>query len=193
MEETYGEKFITEEYGIGYESGIVISIVSCESLGDQDIIVTVDNRWDQRDCRDNYIAVKYRQQCIDLFKGYVLDIFGEAEVFYNVAMNGLLINEDVSFNEYLDRTDECFYIYAEIKDSSYKDENQIYELGQAMSSNGNFKYVLRVVIVGDNDYGSYDDISIKEAIEKDEMSRYIVLDNSAGGLEIIFELLSIEV
>ena len=186
MEQKYGEKF---EYVTPWGnslSGTHELIVSCLSLPGQEIVVQVENyKKADKIFRDNYLAVKYQQQCTDFFKENAVKVFGEAEVFYTAPVDGLSTDLPVnaSLKQYLADTRARLVILVEIKESNYNAESQ---LGEVASLIGNYgtRYLLKIVIVKDGDYGSYNAASLEEVIGKKESAWCAIIDNSTGTAEI---------
>ena len=103
MEKKYGEPFTyAAPWGESY-SGTHQLMVTCESLTGR-VLVEIENYREEGEVfRDNYIAVKYAQETLDLFQSYVDQEFGEGRVFYEVNPRGLSedLPADATLEEYL--------------------------------------------------------------------------------------------
>jgi len=182
MEQKYGEKFEYVSPWGNSMSGTHELIVSCVSMPGQEIVVQVENyKKDDKVFRDNFLAVKYQQQSTEFFKECAVDVFGEATAFFTPTKNGLSteLSVDSSLEQYLSDTRTRLVILVEVKESDFASESQAEELSRLIGKYGSH-YLLKIVIVKDGEYGSYDAVSLEDVIGKKESARCVVVDNSTG-------------
>jgi len=166
MEQKYGEKFEhAAQYGNSM-TGTREFLATCKSLPGQHVLVQIENyTGDDRIFRDNYIAVKYLQDTIDFLHDCAVKVFGEANVYYVVNIDGLSpeLSATAAFDEYLADDRVPLVILIEAKESSYSGEGQFNEIAEHISSKVS-KFLLTMVIVDDASYGSYDRDSLYQQV-----------------------------
>ena len=166
LEKKYGEKF---EYGGPWGdgmSGTYHLLAKCESFPDQYVLVEIKNyRSSNKIFGDNYLAVKYQAECIELFHSYAKDIFGEATIFYDVAHEALSADLPVeaSLEDFLADTRVPLVIMAEVRASDFSSEEQAQRFAELIAANGTPFYI-SLVIVDDNEYGTFNSKTLDEQV-----------------------------
>ena len=175
MEQKYGEKF---EYVSpwGYRlSKTHELLVRCDSLPEQDILVQVENyKTVDRVFRDNYLAVKYKEETIAFFLRSATDVFGDANVFYKVAKMSLSpeLSVNATFDEYF--SDPCGFISAciEIKVSSFSDKEQVQKVIDSITTDYKGEHLaLLIVFVDDELFGTYNEDTLRESVVRRQFVR----------------------
>ena len=155
MEQKYGEKFeYFAPYGDSF-TGTREFVARCDNLPGQDVLVQIENyKHDDRIFRDNYIAVKYRQETIDFIKDCAVEQFGEAEVFYDVARDGQSpeLSANASFVEFLSDTRVSLNFSIRTKASLFTSEEQAVQLAESLAVHGTH-YITVLASVADDQYG----------------------------------------
>ena len=179
MEQKYGEKF---QYHSAYGdsiSGTHEFLVTCESLPDQKVLVQIEKyKSEDRIFRDNYVAVKYRQQTIDFIKNLAIKEFGEAQVFYEVSMDGLSpeLSANASFSEYLADTRVPLSFSIRTKASKFTSEKQAERLANSLAIYGT-KYITVLASVVDEQYGtSSENLSFVWRVQLTRLNNNIEID-----------------
>jgi hypothetical protein len=166
MEQKYGEEF---EYAAPWGnsmSGTHELIVSCASLPGQEIVVQIENyKRDDKVFRDNYLAVKYRQQTADFVNDCAVEVFGRATIFYEAANDGLSssLPADASFDEFLADTRVPLGVMIEVKASDLSSREQAEKVAKLIAERSAGFY-LTLVAVDDDVYGALDRKSLNERI-----------------------------
>ncbi len=137
MEQKYGEKF---EYkaptGSSY-TGNRTFLATCESFGDETVVVQIVNyKTDERQFRDNYLAIKYADRMIDYFSQIVNNQFGESKVYYSPTGKPLSADlpANATFEEYLMDPSDTILAWIVVKKSDYRDMDQLSEIMETISS-----------------------------------------------------------
>ena len=166
MEQKYAEKF---EYSKPYGNSMAGTrefFITCASLQNQQILVQIENCFkDNKIFRDNYSAVKYKNECIEFLQKCAADIFGNATIFYEVANNGLSseLPANATFNEFLADTRVPLIVMIEVSESSFTNEEQVSKVGELIAVNGT-DFILSVVVVEDDKYGSFNHETLNNQI-----------------------------
>jgi len=160
MEQKYGERFeYSQSYGDSM-SGTYELLATCESFPDQKILVQIENYRKRfgRVFRDNYIAVKYRQETIDFIQDCTVEVFGEANIHYNVRSNVLScdLSENATFYEYLADMRVPLSFTIRIKASSFTSEEQITKLAESLSEYGTH-YIAIIAMITDEQFNIIDE------------------------------------
>ena len=186
MEQKYGEKF---DYGASYGnsmSGTHDLLVKCESFPDQYVLVEIENyRSSNKIFGDNYLAVKYQAECIDLFHSYATDIFGEATIFYEVSRLSLSPDLPVAatLEEYLADTRVPLVIMAEVRASDFSSEGQAQRFAELIAANGTLFYI-SLVIVDDNEYGTLSSKDLDKKMSLDQFVDCAKIINLDGNVQV---------
>jgi len=101
MEQKYGEKFeYVGSWGVSYANrGMQQHLVKSEVFPD-DILVDSIKSENGYAFKDNYLAVKYKQQMTETIKSSADDAFDDTKVFYRVPTHTLSLPTDTSFEQY---------------------------------------------------------------------------------------------
>ena len=187
LENKYGEKF---EYAAPWGDSMSNTkeiLVTCESFPGQLIIVQVeDYQKSGEQFRDNYLAVKYQQQSTDFFNECAEKVFGEANAFFTPIKDGLSPNlpADATFEEFLADKRVKLVIYIEVKESTFEGESQAEELSRLIGNYGSH-YLLEIILVNEENYGSYDDVTaLKDVLRNKKYIRCLAVDNSSGTVKM---------
>lgn len=154
MEEKYGEKF---EYVCPWGnsmSGNHELMVRCDSLGEQNILVKIENfRSAQRVFKDNYLAVKYKEETINFSKGCADRVFGSSRVFYRVEelARSEELNADADFEEFFASEEGSICITIAVKNSSFISNEQIMDVIDPIKIACGAEYLGIIVIIVDDD------------------------------------------
>lgn len=186
MEQKYGEPFEYAAPTGDSMSGTHALLVRCQSLPEA-VYVEVENyrKPAERVFRDNYIAVKYKQETIDFLLEYAKAKFSEANVFYSVVRSGLSLDlpADAGFERFLKDSSVLLYATLEVKDDggSYRElaekmANQITETGTR------FRIIL--VVVAPDDFGVYTEDELGDQIDMGKNIDSARLTNEDGSLQI---------
>lgn len=164
MEQKYGEKF---EYSAPYGNSMTGThqlLVKCDKFPEQNILVRIENyKREDKIFLDNYLAVKYHDDTTDFLLNCAKQVFGEATLFYDVAIQGLSpeLAVNATFSEFLSDTRVPLNIMIEAKSSNFTSESQAQQFAELIAVNGTH-YYLSIVIVDDSEYGSYNSESLEE-------------------------------
>lgn len=181
LEQKYGEKF---EYcapaGSSY-TGTRTFLATCESFGKKRIVVQIDNyKTDERQFRDNYLALKYEDRLYDYFSEIVNSQFSEFKLYcgaIGVALSADL-PADATFDEYLKDPAGNITALAVVKESEYKGKEQLSQILETITSTCGASRLSVVVIViedtrfSDCDYEKAHDCNIRKGyLAKGEILR----------------------
>ena len=137
MEQKYGEKFEYKAPAGSSYTGNRTFLATCESFGDETVVVQVVNyKTDERQFRDNYLAIKYADRMIDYLSQIVNNQFGESKVYYSPAAKPLSADlpANATFEEYLMDPSDTINAWIVVKKSDYKDMNQLSEIMETITS-----------------------------------------------------------
>lgn len=187
MEKKYGEPF---EYAGPYgdsTSGTHKLFATCGSLPEQVFIEIENYRKENKIFRDNYIAVKYKQEMADYLRNCAVSVFGGATVFYEVINEALpeSIPADASFEVYLAESDVPVTVDIEINEKDYSDPAQIQKLAEIMADSG-LQYHLTLVISSDERYGAADQDGLSEKIIAQDFAACVQVANLGNGIQFLW-------
>lgn len=156
LQEKYGEEFTyAAPYGDSM-SGTKEFLTTCASLPGGKILVQIENfRSDNPIYRDNYLAVKYQEQTIDMLKKCAASQNANANIYYEARKNGQSENlpATATFEEFLlDGRSEAIAV-VEIKASEYINRTQIEQICNSCAENNSNMYLL-VIVVPDDLFGT---------------------------------------
>ena len=167
MEQKYGEKFEYAAPQSDVLAGTHEFWATCDSLPGRKVIVQIENyRSDTNKIfRDNYIAIKYEDESAEFFRNCATNVFGEAEVFYEVANGGQSaeLPADATLEEYLADTRVPFVIMIEVKESDFLSKEQAGQVGESIAESG-ADFFLTLVVVEDSVYGTFTRKTLNEQI-----------------------------
>ena len=167
MTQKYGEKFEYAGPWGNSMSGTREFLTKCESFPDQYVFAQIENfRSEKRVFRDNYIAVKYRDETVEFFRKCVAEIFGETNIFYDVNTDGLPTDMPVgaTFDEFFTDDRLLFIVMAEVKGSSFTSREQAEEAAKLIGDASGAEFHLTIVIVEDDVYGTFDDRTLQKQV-----------------------------
>ena len=173
MEEKYGEKFEYVRPWGDSMSGTRQFMAKCESFPDQEVLVQIENFKDEEKqiFRDNYLAVKYREQTAAFFNDCATSVFGDANIYYEVANDGLSpdLPPDATVQEFLADTRVTAIVIIEVKQSSFTADEQAEKVAELIAQSG-LNYHMMVVVMDDSVFGTFD----RKALGKElSLSRFI--------------------
>jgi len=186
IEEKYDEKC---DYGLPYGDSITGThqlLIKCAGFPDQNILVRIDNyKKDNKIFSDNYLAVKYRDDTIELIRGYAKKIFGEANVFYYVDYQALSneLSATATFNDFISNKSTPLNIDIEVKSSSFISKEQVGQVAKLIAVNGT-RFTLRVIVVDDSVYGTFDDKTIEKYVQLRKYVHCAVISKLNGEIDI---------
>jgi len=166
MEEKYGEKF---EYSAPYGNSMTGThqlLVKCASFPDQKILVRIENyKSEDKVFLDNYIAVKYYKYTVDFLSECANKVFGEANVFYDVAneVPSPELTKNATFDEYLADKQVPLIILVEVKSSGFISEEQANKLAELITAKGPH-FFLSLVYVDDGEYGTFNRMTLDKQV-----------------------------
>lgn len=173
MEEKYGESFeMVAPYGDSM-TGIRKILVSCDSLPGQQILVQVDNfREENKIFRDNYLAVKYREESIAFWKKCIAPACPDVNVFYEVAKSGLSseLGADASFEEFLADDRVEMIVMMELKAGSSAGKEAIEDAVANIAASCK-NMTLTIIVVDDDVFGTLDRAGLNDRIS---MGEYVI-------------------
>jgi len=187
MEQKYGESFIYVGPWGRSPSTTFELLVASESFPDRHILVQIDNyrSVDDRIFRDNYIAVKYKEESIRFFQNTVSGIFGDVIIFYSVYMGGQShdLPANATFEEFLADTHSPHVVFIELKASTFSSKNQIENVAELLAASGAHFY-LTALVVDDNEFGAHDINMHRENISFGRFVHFAGITISNEGIEI---------
>ena len=188
MEQKYGEPF---EYAAPYGdsmSGTHEILASCASLPSQKILVQVENyKRDDKIFCDNYLAVKYREETIAYFLRFATDVFGDANVFYEVAKMPLSpeLSANATFDEYLADTHGFISACIEIRGSSFVEKEQVQEMiNSIVTSCKADNLTLIIVFVKDELFGTTDEDALRRNVVRRQFVHCARVTRENGEVQI---------
>lgn len=155
LEEKYGEKF---EYcapaGSSY-TGTRTFLATCESFGDYRVLVQIENFRDRENMviRDNYIAVKYKDEVEEFFKQAADEVFGSSKVFCHVTGRTLPpeLPSNASLEEYFSCKEGIMTGVIALPESGYKNDEQLRLLADKISDTLSCDEISVLIMVVDDD------------------------------------------
>lgn len=155
LEQKYGEKFkYSAPAGASY-TGTRSFLVTCESFGDQTILVQIENYKDTENLviRDNYIAIKYEDKVKEFFKQIADEEFGASEIFYSASGHVLSpgLSGNASLEEYFSCRDGMITAVISLPGSGFKNIEQIKQLSDKISNTILCDEMSILIIVVDDD------------------------------------------
>lgn len=155
LEQKYGEKF---EYcapaGASY-TGTRTFLATCKSFGDYRILVQIENFRDKenRVIRDNYIAVKYKDEVEEFFKQAADEVFGSSKVFCHATGRTLPpeLPANASLEEYFSCKEGIMTGVIALPESGYKNDEQLRLLADKISDTLSCDEISVLIMVVDDD------------------------------------------
>ena len=185
MEQKYGEPFTYgAPWGIS-KLGAHELLVTCESLPDQMVFVEIENyRDDNRIFRDNFLAVKYRDEVNSFLHEQASIMFGDVNVFYEVAMQSLSpdLPANATFNEYFTDTSGFISACIELRAGSFSGYEHVEEMiGSILAKSGAGNITLRVIFVDDDTFGTFDENDLREKVIRHQFIHCARVTRSGDG------------
>jgi len=169
MEKKYGEKFTYSQPWGNSLSGTRRFLVTCDSLPGKQVLVEIENyREEDKIFRDNYLAVKYEDETVAFFKGFVDQVFGESVAFYTAAYKGLSpeLTADASLEDFLADSRSLITVRIAIKESKYTSKEQLNVVADSIVSVCNADSIgVIIMVVKDDRY---------DGLDKDAFGDYVV-------------------
>ena len=165
LEQKYGEPFeYARPWGDSF-GGTRQFLTSCESLPEP-VMVEIENyRTDAPIFRDNFLAVKYKDQTAEFLRECAAAEFGEATVFYGVAKSAMpeTLAVDADFETYLAECDVTLAFRIEVPQSRFTDKEQVEKVTERIAASG-LHFNFMVVVVADDAYGTYDASALADVV-----------------------------
>lgn len=159
MEQKYGEKFEYDGPWGNSMTGTHEFLVQCDSLPGESIVVEIENyKQDNKIFRDNYLAVKYREDTINFIRDCANQVLGETTVFYRESCIGLspYLPATATFEEYLADTSGYIGASIEVKASAFVSREQVEKIAEPIASTCKADLMIRIIFVEDYKYGTLD-------------------------------------
>lgn len=157
LKNKYGEEFEYAQPWGNSMSGTRQFLAKCNSL-DELVLVQIENyKTENKVFKDNYIAVRYKQNVINFLQEKANETFGEANVFYEVTRDGLpeTLGADATFEEYFKVADILFRL--EVNESNYNSTEQIKKFANAVYDKVPLgKLTGSIMVMPEAEYGIYD-------------------------------------
>lgn len=177
MDQKYGESFEYSAPAGDSMTGTRAMLVRCQSLPEA-VYVEVENyRKADRVFRDNYIAVKYKNETIDFLTECATAEFGEANVFYSVTRTGLSpdLPAGASFADFLRDSGVTLIGTIEVQGESDSYKEQTEKFAQRIADSG-VPYRIMLAVMTSDEFGVYD---------YDQLGDMIVLEKTKDSASII--------
>jgi hypothetical protein len=188
MEQKYGEKFeYVSPWGSSY-TGTHQLLVKCNSLQDQEILVQVENfKQENKIFRDNYLAVKYREDTIAFCRDYANQVFGETTVFYEVADDGLSADllATATFHDFLADTRVPLVIMIAVKASNFSTREQAQEVAELIAESG-ADFYLTIAVLEEAAYGIYDHKTLNKQIALKQVIDSAIIIKRGDDIETVW-------
>lgn len=183
LEQKYGGTFTySAPWGSSYANhGSVQMLFASEELG-ADVFVEVRREDSEYTFRDNYLAVKYRDEMADAIQAVADKCFGSAKVFYSILIQPVSpeLGADAAFAEY--STDKSSGATGTVAVSSKGfTESQVNDFTNSLSKAG-LGAVLRFVVVDEAQYEQIDLAGVNAIIGTDAVRFFKVLDVCADAV-----------
>lgn len=138
LEQKYGEKFeYSAPAGSSY-TGTITFLATCESFGNNRVLVQIENYKDaeNRIVKDNYIAVKYKDNLREFFEQSADEEFGSSKIFCSSTARTLSpeLSSNASYEDYLKCKDGLISTVIGLPESGYKDAEQFKRLSDKISN-----------------------------------------------------------
>lgn len=185
LEQKYGESFEYSAPTGDSITGTRAMLVRCESLPEA-VYVEIENyRKADRVIRDNYIAIKYKQETIDFLDNCAAEEFCEANVFYSVTRSGLSpdLPPDASFDDFLKNSGVTLIGTIEVKSENSKYKNQVEKFAKRVAESG-VQYRFMIAIMTPDEFGIYDLDEIGDMMVFGETKDRASVDYIDGTFEI---------
>ena len=185
MELKYGEKFTYEGPFGDSMSGTRQFLASCASL-DELVLVEVENfRKGSAVYRDNYLAVRYREETEAFLRQCAEKEFGEVKISYIVRRVALSENlaADATFEEYLAEGGVPLSIMVGVKESGYASEEQVRQMTERIGASGVEFYMTFLVLVD----GKFDALDASELEQTESEKNYVrcaAINDLGGSVQI---------
>lgn len=155
-------------------SGTREFIASCNTLGNSILIQIEDFKTDNYIIRDNYLAVKYETETKNIIENAFKENLASVNVFYTASKYDVNdFDDDISFNEYIEKNKNTISPMVELKASEYSHEvveNIAVDLSNTFGS-----ISFAIVVVKDDIFGTLDSDELNDlvALNQEVDSTYI--------------------
>ena len=184
MEQKYGERFEYVAPWGNSMSGTREFLAKCDSLPRQEVLVQIENyRNEDKIFRDNYLAVKYREDTIDFILNCANQVFGETTVFYDVAKMALSpeLPVNATFDDYFADPRGFVSVSIEVKSSDFVSKEQAQKVIDPIATACKADYLgIIIVIVEDDKYGTFDIDSLGEHVVSRQFVQCVRLTRQNG-------------
>lgn len=150
MENKYGETF---EYAAPWGnsmSGDHSMLVACDSFPDKCVLVgVIDYKTEDKEFRDNYIALKYEDETRRFLESNTSTIFEDYRVYYDTMRQTLStdISADASFDEYLNDKECRIATYIVTNKSGFNTKEEVENMVNGILDKFGGRYLSVIVVV----------------------------------------------
>ena len=166
LEMKYGEPFTYVTIDEGAPAGGREFLVSCDSLPEQHVWVQVEDVYStDRKIRDNYLAVKYRDQTVAYLQETVSSAYPNVNVFYEVRNKALseTLPVNADFSEFLHNSGVELIAMLELKASEFAGTEQMDRIAEEIAEACPYM-ALTVIVIEDEVYGTLDRTGLNDCI-----------------------------
>lgn len=170
MEEKYGEVFTFAAPWGDSTRGTREILVTCESIPGQRILVQVENfREEDKIFRDNYLAVKYREQTVEFFRSCAGDFYTDVNIHYDVRPDGQSgeLSAQASFEEVMADSRTDLVVLMELRAGEFTGPEHLEEIAARIGKLCR-KVSLSVIVVEDGVFGTLDRAGLNRCISRRE-------------------------
>lgn len=185
MERKYGEKFTYEGPFGDSMSGTRQLLVSCASL-DGLVLVEVENfRKGPEIYRDNYFAVRYREETETFLRQCAEEEFGEVKVSYIVRQIALSedLPADASFEQYLAGGGVPLSFYIGVKESGYTSKEQVQRMAERIGASG-AEFYMSFLVLKDGAFDALDASDLEQTQSKKNYVRCATVNGLGRSVQI---------
>jgi hypothetical protein len=168
LEQKYAEVFTYAAPCGNSMTGTREFFVTCDSFPGQRILVQIENsRENNRVVRDNYLAVKYREETVAFVKACMGAACPDVNVYYEVPLDGMSeeLGAATTFEEFLADDQAQMVVMVELKNGSCAGKLAIEESIRKINETCK-NMVLTIVVVEDEVFGTLDRDGLNHRIAK---------------------------
>ena len=166
MEEKYGEPFEFVRVWGDSMSGTRQFMAKCDSLPGEEILVQIENYRDENKIyRDNYLAVKYREETIAFIRDCAMKEFDDVNIYYEAAPDGQSpeLTAATSFEGFMSDTRVPINIMLEVKDRSFSSKAQAEKVAGLIAESVAC-YYLTIAVVENSLFGTFDNDALEDEL-----------------------------
>lgn len=182
LEQRYGGTFTySAPWGSFYAGKGTAQMLFTSSELNAEVYVEARQEDGEYTFRDNYLAVKYRQQMEDAIQAVADDCFGSVKVFYEVYIQPLNqeLGPDTDFQEYSAHVNSSGVGTVAVSSAVFREDEVETFVGRL--SNAGLGAHLRLVVIDESQYEELDLAGVEMIIGTDAVHFSTVLDIQPGG------------